>query len=176
MTIGLNSGSDQRRFETTSACTWVNIVCASRPPDQVPDVVCDVGREPLLYPDNSIDFVVLHQVYEHFGLGEGYSVIREANRVLRPSGSLILTVPDMRRLAERWLTGQIEDYIYFVNVYGAFQGLDGDRHRWGYSIPSLYLDLQKSAAWTHIIRFNWRDIPGANIARDWWILGMEAVK
>lgn len=170
----LNIGSGQRRFDAGQG--WINIDCASRPPDQVPDLICDVGAQPLPYPDNSMDFVVLHQVYEHFGLGEGHSLVLEANRVLRPTGSLILTVPDMRRLAERWLTGQIEDYIYFVNVYGAFQGLDGDRHKWGYSTTSLYEDLRKTTAWSHIIRFNWREIPGANIARDWWVLGMECVK
>lgn len=174
--IGLNIGSGQRRFETVEGCSWINIDCASRPPDQVPDVICNVGIEPLPYPDESVDLVVLHQVYEHFGLGEGYSVIHEANRVLRPSGSLILTVPDMAALAKRWLLGQITDYIYFVNVYGAFQGLDGDRHKWGYTRTSLIEDIQKTGGWHHTMMFNWREIPGANIAKDWWILGVEAVK
>lgn len=177
--IGLNIGSGQRRFDTAHG--WVNVDCVSRPPDQVPDLVCDVGKQPLPYADGSVDYVVLHQVYEHFGLGEGHRVIQEANRVLRASGSLILTVPHMRRLAERWLVGQITDYIYFVNVYGAYQGQDGDRHRWGYVAANLEEDLHKALdssgqTWAQIKPFNWREIPGADIARDWWILGYECVK
>ena len=175
--LGLNIGSGQRRFTSTPEIEWVNVDCVSRPPDQVPDLICDVGKEPLPYPDNTVDFVVLHQVYEHFGLGEGHGLIREAHRVLRLGGSLILTMPDMRALAQRWLTGQLSDYIYFVNVYGAYQGLEGDRHKWGYTYASLRADFQDiPCIWSDFRKHNWRDIPGADIAMDFWILGVEAIK
>jgi hypothetical protein len=63
-----------------------------------------------------------------------------------------------------------------VNVYGAYQGEPGDRHRWGYNERSLNMDLWRTAPWKHIQQFDWRPIEGADIARDWWILGTEAVK
>lgn len=184
--IGLNIGSGQRRFESTGSMTWVNVDCVSRPPDQVPDFVCDVGREKLPYfgqansnPKNGdyVDVIVLHQVYEHFGLGEGHGLIRECHRVLKPGGSLIITIPDMKALAHRWLLGQISEYIYFVNVYGAYQGEEGDRHKFGYTYEGLLADFQNvGVSWSDFGKFSWRSIEGANIARDWWILGVEARK
>lgn len=176
--LRLNIGSGQRPFDQSHG--WINIDCISRPPDQVPDVICDVGADPLPYPDGSVGVCVLHQVYEHFGLGEGHGIIRECHRVLRKDGSLIVTVPDMRALAQRWLLGQLEDYLYMVNVYGAYQGQPGDRHKWGYHDVSLMKDLNAALGdldrWTSVRPFDFRPIPGADIARDWWIIGMESVK
>ncbi len=168
----LNIGSGQRRFEGHG---WINVDCVSRP-GQVPDLLLDVGRDPLPYDDDSMDFVVLHQVYEHFGLGEGHALIRECHRVLKQGGSLIVTVPNMEALAHRWLQNDLEDYLYFVNVYGAYQGEPGDRHAWGYHHESLWKDLDRAAKWIGLKKFDWRPIPGADISRDWWILGMECIK
>lgn len=171
----LNIGSGQRRFDTGHG--WINVDCVSRPPDQVPDLICDVGKEPLPYPDNSMDVAVLHHMYEHLHLGEGHGLIREVYRTLKPGGSLIVTVPDMRALAERWLAHQISDYIFNVNVYGAYQGLESDTHQWSYTFDGFKADLQEiNCIWSDYRPFNWRAIPGADIARDWWILGLEAIK
>jgi predicted SAM-dependent methyltransferase len=123
-----------------------------------------------------VELVVLHQVYEHFGHGEGVPLLCEVYRVLQDGGSVIITVPDMRALAEKWITRQIEDYIYFVNMYGAYQGEEGDRHKWGYTYASLAKEVREVTAWKKVVPFDWRGIAGADIARDWWILGLEAVK
>ena len=178
MLKGLNIGSGQRRFETVpNVIEWINIDCVSRPPDQVPDIVCDVGRECLPIENPIIDYVVLHQVYEHFGLSEGHGLIAESLRVMKPGGSLILTVPHLKRLAEGWISGRIDDYIYAVNLYGAYQGEPGDRHAWGFTTESLIADLRKAAPTaSKIVPFDWREIPAANIARDWYIAGVEVVK
>ena len=175
--LALNIGSGQRRFHSTSDVEWVNIDCVSRPPEQVPDLVCDVGKESLPIPNDHADYCVLHHVYEHFGLGEGHPVIRECHRVLKPGGILILTVPDMRALAMAWLRGRIEDYTYFVNVYGAYQGLETDRHKWGYDYQALFKDMKSlELPWREIHNTQQRQIPGASIARDFWILEMELIK
>ena len=174
--IGLNIGSGQRRFD--NAAGWINVDCVSRPPDQVPDLICDVGKEPLPYEANSIDYVVLHQVYEHFGLGEGHALIREAHRVLKLSGSLIVTVPYARLLAKQRELEMIDDYIYSVNMMGAYQGLEGDRHKWCFwDLNALSSDIAKAGVkWNRLKAFNRRSIPGADIAHAWWILELECVK
>jgi ubiquinone/menaquinone biosynthesis C-methylase UbiE len=172
--IKLNVGSGQRRFD--NAFGWINIDCVSRE-GQVPDVICDVGREPLPYDDGSVSLAVLHQVYEHFGCGEGHGLIREIYRVLKPGGSLILTVPDMRALAQAWVSHQIDDYIYTVNLMGAFQGEETDRHKWNYCRQSIMKDMGSLGLWSEIKMFNWRKIEGADIAGpEWWILGIEVIK
>jgi len=172
--VKLNIGSGQRRFD--NAHGWVNIDRISRPPDQVPDFICDVGKERLPYQDGTVDMVVLHHVLEHFGCGEGVALIQECHRVLRYGGSLQIFVPDMQALAMAWLDeGRISTQVYMTNVYGAYQGEESDRHKWGYDFVSLSAHLKDSCKWRVIMSPRY-DFPGADIAKDWWILGMECVK
>jgi len=72
--------------------------------------------------------------------------------------------------------GKIDDYIYVVNLMGAFQGEETDRHRWHYTPQSLTRQLVSCAPWELVKFFDWRTIPGSDFARDWWILSVEAIK
>lgn len=167
---GLNCGSGQRPFDREQG--WINIDIEKR---WEPDVVADWNKLDM-FEDNSMDYVVSHHSLEHVGCGEGDGFIREAHRVLKPEGSLLIFVPDMKALAQRWLMRQISTQIYMTNVYGAYMGHAADRHAWGYDGESLWMYLKKFE-FKDVKTFNWRTIPGADIAgRDWWILGMEAVK
>lgn len=166
--LRLNVGSGQRRFEGPG---WINLDVACRPPDQVPDVLADARGLP--FPDATMALVLLNQVYEHFHLSEGRPVLLEAYRVLKPGGSLVLTVPDIRVLAQRWLTRQISDYIFAVNVYGAWQGLDGDDHHWLWSYETLREELMGCSPWSSVVKYNWRH---KGVPKDFWILGVEAIK
>ena len=169
--LALNIGSGQRRFDTRHG--WANIDCVSRE-GQVPDQICDARELP--YEDGEADYCVLHHVLEHFGCGEADGIIKECHRVLKPNGSLLVFVPDLRQLARRWLDGLINDFIFNVNVYGAYQGEEGDRHRWGYTQEALIDYLAAQADWSWTGRFEYRPIKGADIALDWWIAMAEAVK
>jgi len=170
----INLGSGQRRFESVPGCEWRNVDCVSRP-GQVPDVVCDVMKEPLPFEDGSVDLVVLYHVLEHFELSSADRVIAEAHRVLKSGGSLIIVVPDLRALAQRWLMRQISDYIYCVNLMGAYQGEEGDFHRWHYTPESLTEKLRQKE-WAGVQMFNWREIPGMAVSKDWWYWGAEAIR
>jgi ubiquinone/menaquinone biosynthesis C-methylase UbiE len=172
--IALNVGSGQRRFDSTSDVEWINIDAQSAP-DRVPDIQCD-GAHLTMFEDASVDYFVLSQVYEHFGLGEADGLIKEAYRVLKPWGSLIISVPNMRALAERWLAGQISEYIFMVNTYGAYMGNEADRHKWGTTPESLRDALLKAAPWRIVKQFSNYPIPGLAVPQDWWITRLEAIR
>lgn len=165
----INAGSGQRPFD--SKLGWVNIDVQDK---YGPDLVADWNNLGM-FADNSVECVVSHHSLEHVGLGEADGFINEALRVLKPGGSLLIFVPNMKILAQRWMLGQIDDYTYFVNVYGAYMGNPADRHAWGFSADSLK-EYLRQRNWTVVKPFNWRTIPGADIAKDWWILAIEAVK
>ena len=168
---GLNLGSGQRPFRSTDEVEWTNVDAQER---WSPDIVARGGEMPMI-ESGSVDFVVLHQVYEHIPLGE-HAVLRECFRVLKPWGSLILTTPDLRALVDAWREGKIDDYIFCVNLYGAWMGDPADLHRWLYTPRTLTKAVQESCLWRVIVPFDWRVISGADIAKDWWIQGLEAIK
>ncbi len=165
----LNLGSGQRRFGKG----WTNLDIVSRL-GQVPDVICDGALLP--FANETVSCVVCHQTLEHFGCGEGNAMLREAWRVLAPRGSLLIFVPNLKALAQRWLAGEISDFIYIVNLMGAYQGLESDRHRWHYTRASLTATLNECGTWRRVSEFDWREIPQADLAHDFWVLSMEAVK
>lgn len=174
--IGINAGSGQRRFESAGDMEWVNLDCVSRPPDQVPDKICDIALDIWPFKEGSVDVVVLSQVVEHFHLTESDPIFTEVFRVLRPGGSLIATFPNLKVLAKAWIRGDISDYIFGVNVYGAWQGLPGDDHHWHWSSLTLAAQLMGLSPWSKVLAFNWRAIPGMNLANDWWVDSIEAIK
>lgn len=171
--LAVNLGSGQRRFDTAEG--WVNADCVSRPPDQVPDVIMNALD---LWPwnDGEVDMVAMVHTWEHYHLTEGEKVMAEAYRVLRPGGSVVVIVPDLRALAQRWLTRQISDYIFMVNCYGAWQSEPGDDHHWGHSQESLLRRLKEACPWKEVKPFDYRDIPGSSFPRDWWMATAEAIK
>ena len=173
--LAINCGSGQRPFESVfPEIRWINVDKVSRE-GSVPDIRCDGAHLP--YEDAMADYFVLHHVLEHFGCGEAQGLIAEAYRVLKPGGSLLVFVPNMRALAIQWLEGNMDTQNYMTNVYGAFMGNEEDRHKWGYDPVSLTLFLfQDDARFSKIKPFDWREIPGSSFARDWWILGRECVK
>ena len=171
MLQAINVGSGQRPFHSTPAIEWINM---DLNPRWNPDVVGDWNDLGFI-ETGTMDFVVSHHSLEHVGCGEGDGFVREAHRVLKPGGSLLVFVPDMKALAQRWLAGLLDEQLYMTNVFGAYMGDEADRHKWGYSRQGL-VDYLKKFPFKDVHAFDWRPLAGADIARDWWITGMEAVK
>lgn len=169
--VGINCGSGQRPFTSTPEVRWINVDSQEK---WSPDIVCDALTIPL--SDESADYFVLHHVLEHFGCDGGDGIIKEAHRLLKPKGSLLVSVPDIRALAQKYVLGDIDEFIFKVNLYGAYMGDEADRHKWGYTGESLQTTLLNAAKWYNVRRFNNRRIPGMDFAADWWILAMEGVK
>ena len=174
MKLGLNIGSGQRPFPDAEGITWINVDKVPHGGMPMPDLLCDGAHLP--HSNGSVDYFVLHHVLEHFGCGEAKGLIDEAFRVLRPGGSLLVFVPNMRALAAHWLGGGIDTQVFMTNVYGAYMGHEEDRHKWGYDPTSLSLFMVGDRNWKDIDHFDWREVPGMDVARDWWILALEAVR
>jgi len=171
--VRLNLGSGQRRFDVTKG--WINCDINYKREGQRPEVAC--SGENLPFNSSTVHIVVLHHVLEHFGCGEGSGLIKGCYEVLAPSGSLLVFVPDLKALAQGWLAGRVTEQIYKTNIYGAYQGEEEDRHKWGFTAASLLSEVSAAASWRQVKMFDWRMIDGADIAGpDWWILGIEAVK
>lgn len=173
--LKVNLGSGQRRFERRHG--WINVDCQAK---WKPDVLAYGDKMP--FEDGEVGMVVAHHVIEHVGLGEFDGVIRECYRVLEPGGSLIVTTPDLDALTKAYVRGKTPDgklfpwYLFCVNLYGAYLGDEADRHKWLYDGANLAGALGTAATWTLMKSFDWRHISGADIAQDWWIQGVEAVK
>lgn len=165
--IRLNVGSGQRKF----GGDFVNIDINQK---WEPDVVADAVNLP--YEDNSVDMIVLHHCAEHMTLGHSAQCFAEAFRVLKTGGSMLVFVPDLATLVHAWMISRIDDYIFAVNLHGAFMNSEADIHRWSFTTQALKKHIQKSADWQKVKPFDWRQIENADIAKDFWIQGAEAVK
>jgi SAM-dependent methyltransferase len=72
------------RFPHVESWEYVNIDSSTNP-----DYLCSADSIPV--PDNNFDFVILTDVLEHLENCE--SVLKECHRVLKPKGSIIITMP-----------------------------------------------------------------------------------
>lgn len=165
MKILLNIGSGQRPFSKP----WINVDCQAR---WAPDLVAR-GESLPMFADASVEMICLHHVVEHYGCNEAKDLLLECLRLLSPTGSLLIFVPDMWALAGIWREGRIDDPTYMINVYGAYMGDEADRHKFGYTRVSI-MRLLKECGFGSYGPFNWRPVEGADIAKDDWILGVEA--
>lgn len=170
--VGFNIGSGQRKFTTTPEVVWLNVDIN---PKWEPDIISsgeDLAKHGVL--NGAADYVVLHHVLEHYGCGEARALIEECRRILRPrTGSLIICVPDIAMLNHMWNRGQLSEQVYLTNIYGAYMDNEADRHKWGYTYDSLKEFIKSVDSEARFKRFNWRRIPGADIAQDNWILAVE---
>lgn len=163
-------GSGQKPYPSDE---WINLDAQEK---WNPDIVGN-WNDLSMFKDNSLSIVVAEQTIEHAGCGDADGFFSEAYRILTPGGRFVITVPDMKALAQRWLLGQIDDYIFSVNTYGAWMGNDSDRHKWLYTFESLRANLSKISDWSRLERYSWTDTECSKlIARDWWILGFQATK
>ncbi len=175
--IGINVGSGQRPFDNKQG--WINVDVQDK---EHPDILAEGTGLP--FKDNFADYVCLHQILEHYGCGESDGLIEEAHRVLKPEGSLLVFVPDIKKLADRWINGgdpSISDFIFKANMYGAYQGSEYDRHKWGFHQSDLeeYLTeymVRIEKPWDYVGLWTGHRPLGSDIAWDWWVAGVECIK
>jgi ubiquinone/menaquinone biosynthesis C-methylase UbiE len=118
------------------------------------------------WPDQSVDVVYGSHVFEHLRLRSAALFLSEAGRVLKPGGVIRLVVPDLYKLAKRYVTdfenGQVsasEPFLYALNLhlenstpgsknvfFRLIHFLQGHphQHKYMYDIASMRLRLERA--------------------------------
>lgn len=112
------------------------------------------------FPDGTFVELYASHVLEHFDFkGELAAVLHEWRRVLRPGGTLYISVPDLERLCHLYVTPRLTPdarrqimYMMFGAHFDAY-----DYHKVG--IDEQYLtSLLHEAGFTNITRVTWFDL------------------
>ena len=169
MNRGINLGCGNQHFDSTDEIEWINMDLNDR--DGKIEVAGDVSKK-LPFKDGEFDVMVASHIVEHLEMSIVSDVIAEWMRCLKKEGTLYITVPDARALAERYVTKDITNYIFAVNMTGPYHNSVADHHRWCYDYDEL-ADRAKNYEYEPL---NHNDVVTANlegkIALDWWILGI----
>jgi len=170
MKRGINLGCGNQHFDSTDEIEWINMDLNDR--DGKIEVAGDVSKK-LPFKDGEFDVMVASHIVEHLEMSIVSDVIDEWMRCLKKDGTLYITVPDARALAERYVTKDITNYIFAVNMTGPYHNSVADHHRWCYD----YDELSDRAKGFEYSSFDHQEIVNAGlegkIAMDWWILPLK---
>ena len=85
-------------------------------PERRPDVVADVRSLP--FDDESVDEIYAGHIIEHLSIEESALALNEWKRVLKPGGTITITVPDFEKAYDMYLSDRIS--LAFLNsvVFG----------------------------------------------------------
>jgi SAM-dependent methyltransferase len=121
-----------------------------------PDIIGSIVDMPAV-PDESVDAVWSSHNLEHVYAHEAIAVLQEFQRVLRPGGEVLVTLPDLQKVAELIAAGKLEDPFYqgpsgplmpLDVVYGKgewiAQGNEFMAHRTGFTAKTLARKLRQA--------------------------------
>lgn len=170
MKRALNLGCGDQHFDSTQDTDWLNMDI--NPRDGKVEVEGDVSK-PLPFSDEMFDIIVASHIIEHIEMSIVTDVIKDWMRCLKKDGHLIITVPDARALAERYVTHDITHFIFAINMTGPYHGQDTDHHSWAYDYNELADRVKNNFLFRELKEkdIEMLDLKG-KVAMDWWILGM----
>lgn len=131
----LNMGSG-RKPKFTKDNEWEDVDIRT---EMKPTIVADIRKIPR---DNATyDEILLQSVLEHFGKRQFAGVIREAHRLLKVGGKLIVSVPDMVKVSHTIIEDP-KDVNRTINLIYGEQDYAENQHKWGWTFESLKHDLE----------------------------------
>ncbi len=152
----LRKGSDQR--------VWLNLGSGASPYPNFVNIDINFARRPDMWLDvrhgtpfanGTVDAIYTRHVLEHFYHDELTRVLRDARRVLRPSGGIRILVPSLEVACRAYLDGNDSVLMTFPRPYRSRGGqivnllfCDG-QHRMGFDF-SLMQELLEEAGFTDI--------------------------
>lgn len=121
-----------------------------------PDIVADM-RDMHMIAENSYDAAYSSHNLEHVYTHEVPLVLKEFHRVIKPGGHLLITMPDLQRVAEWVAQGKLEEPLYHSPagpicaidiLYGLRPSLANGHHymahKTGFTAQSLLAKLQQA--------------------------------
>lgn len=119
-------------------------------------------RKSLPFEHSSIDYVYSSHFLEHVTKEEAQTILKNIHQILKPSGLLRVTVPDMYYLAKRYTSHEInvdtflnETMIVKGKPATLFESLFSHSHKWMYDNDSL-TDFLLSAGFNNISYLTFR--------------------
>lgn len=76
---------------------WVNV---DADPDCNPDVLADLSRFPLPFPDACAQYLHSEDFFDQLNVDQAYDFLHECHRILAPGGVMRLLTPDLGRLVD----------------------------------------------------------------------------
>jgi len=162
----LNLGSGDQHFESNNETEWLNMDLDAR--DGKVEVAGDVSKE-LPFQSEMFDTMVASHILEHIEMSIVTDVIKDWMRCLKKDGHLIITVPNARALAERYITRDITHFIFSINMTGPYHGKETDHHAWTYDYDEL-IDRVKEFDYEILTPKKLEELGlVGKVAMDWWI-------
>lgn len=134
--IKLNIGCGNKILSNDNG--WINIDGNNNPGV---DLVLDLSKDKLPYPDYSVDYILAENILEHVSRHKQEEFLSELVRVLKCGGRITLEMPHLQTIVERYIGLRGEELIIdaketAARLYGA-QEDDFGCHRWIYQEEEL---------------------------------------
>lgn len=141
--------------------SWINMDIDS----PVAEINIDLSGD-LPYEDESVDFIYAEHFIEHMTRADGLALLKECNRILKPTGILRLSTPNLAYLVEVYLTKDVQAWGDLWQPGNACNLLNEAFRLWGHQY--LYdwdaiSDALKSAGLPGIRRARWRESAVADL-------------
>jgi len=115
-------------------------------------VFVNLEKEPLPYPEKSVEAIQMHSALEHLSHRRTNSFLSDCRRVLKPGGSMLVTVPDLESVLAEFLglagphpgseyqnpAQERREYLRWV-IYGNQRSheIEGQTHKNGFTAADL---------------------------------------
>lgn len=83
------------------------------------EVIYMDATKPFPFPDNSVDYIFAEHMIEHVTYTDGQKMLKECHRVLKPSGRIRVSTPNLNNIAllmSRPVTAECANYIRQVSA------------------------------------------------------------
>lgn len=111
-------------------------------PGPAVDVVCDLSKG-IPLPDNSVGQIYSGDFYEHFTFEEGLALLKECQRVLKPSGFIGFLIPDIAGIVKNH--PNYDESMQYL-IYGTRKH-EFDVHKMWYTPELMRYILEHEGGW-----------------------------